>query len=206
MRPYLLSMETPNLTLDLCGGKVATRDGVAKERYKSLEECAAKRHIPTKVLSAAKNSEPLPHHGFQTNCHIKWDELQPWLSANYTTFLSNTLSPDNDEIAALEKRKLTAEVVKLENFNKERSRDYISRKLVLKTMHTLYGNLFAHYQRYLEQEQPQQCAGMTPLQLKQHNREFMIREFASLKNQENLWAACADISTVTEGATSNEPS
>lgn len=168
-------MELPNFNTETC-------------TYLSCKECATARNIDIEVLLAARATKPLPP-GMHESGRIKWHEFQPWFVEHYRELAATT----GDEREKLELRKLKAEVVKLENFNKTRSKDFISRKLVLKTVLTLYGQLFSQLTRYLEQEQPSRCEGMTALQLKTANKDYLSTLFSSLKNQSELWKDCQDL-------------
>lgn len=186
---------TPNLTLDLCGGRTVSRGGVTFERYDSLKECGEKRNIPYRVLlEASKQHAP----GIKANNSVHWEEIQPYLSQHYTELLTASLTHsmgDEGEREVLELRKLRGEVIKLENYNKSKSKDYISRKLVLRTVNTLYGNVFAQLSRYLEHEMPAKCEGMSAQQLKQYNKEFLVRLLSSIKHQETIWKDAGDVET-----------
>lgn len=176
-------MESPDLTLNLCGGKVTVREGQSKERYKSLAECSNKRNIPLQILSSAKAAEAIPHHGFKDNGSIHWDELQQWLADDYTLFVGETLTPANDKREELELRKLMADVIKAENFNKAKSKEFIRRKEYTRGFNTVVGNILNTFARYLIQEQPQQCNGMNANQILANNKPILNRMYAEWKNQ-----------------------
>jgi hypothetical protein len=185
-------IQTPNLTLDNCGGKTVKRNGADCEWFKSLKQCSTLRNIPVKVLHLARTANA---PGITVEGRIYWSELQPYLTDNFTRLLAESLprqNEDNDR-DKWELSKLKEEVVKLRNYNRTKSKDYISRKLVLKTVNTLYGNVFAQFQRYLEMEMPGKCDGMSANQLKAYNKDFLVRLFSSLKHQERIWNNADDI-------------
>jgi hypothetical protein len=186
-------METPNLTLELCGGLNVGSVNEPKERYRSLEECADKRHLSAKVLSEAKRSEPVPHHGFQSNGQIQWESCQPFLLEHWKPRFEEVALGEITEKEKWQLEKLKEEVIKLRNHNRTKSKDFISRKLVLTNVNTLYGNLFSQLSRYLLDEMPAKCNGMNAVQLKEKNSEFINRLFSQLKYQSEAWERAEDI-------------
>lgn len=185
-------MPQPNLTLDRCGGVMVGQND-PRERYNGLDHCSKERNIPVAVLKLCKASDTVPHHGFCRNGKVIWQDLQPYLSEHYHEYLAATLVVPDDEREKLELRKLAAEVTKLENYNKTKSKDFISRKLVLKTVNSLYANVFSQLSRYLLQEMPAKCDGMTANQLKAYNKEYLSRLLSGLKNMESVWGHADDI-------------
>ena len=185
--------EQPNLTLENCGARTVTKKGVICERYDSLEEISERRHIPKSVLKLASRKRA---PGIKGNNSIHWEEIQPYLAENYVQLLAESLRAQDeptDETAKLETRKLKAEVIKLENFNKAKSKDWISRKTVLRTIHRHYGNLFAQLSRYLVDEQPTKCEGMAANDIKQINKDYLVSLFSQLKHQEDVWTKAEDV-------------
>jgi len=176
-----------------CGGRLVGSGDNPKEWYNSLGECSKDRQIPFEILSRARAIAPTPHDGFTKNGRIFWQELQPMLEERYDEFAAQ-LPKEDREREILELKKLKEEVIKLTNFNKTKSKDFISRKLVLKTINSLYGNVFTQLSRYLEFEMPSKCDGMSSVQLKQYNKDFLIRLLSGLKNQEKIWREADDMS------------
>ena len=189
----------PNLTLDYCGGKNVNGDNGPYEWYVSLLECSEKRNIPFKVLLYTKKQQKVPHNGFVRNGCIKWNELQPYLKEHYFEFLASCpKDTDEESREVLELRKLKAEVVKLENFNKSRSKDFVSRRLVLKTINEMVMNTSAVLRRWLEQEQPFKCEGMSALKLQQMNKDILIQLFTDMKNCIVQVEQCNDLKDIEE--------
>ena len=156
--------------------------------YKSCKECSEARYIDIRVLIASKHILPKPP-GIQANGSIYWHHYQPWLIDHYSELVDNS----DTQREKLELRKLKGEVVKLENYNRTRSKDFISRKLVLKTVGNIYANVFAQLARYLLEESPSKNEGMSANQLKAANKEFLVSLFSSLKLQENIWQDAKDL-------------
>ena len=156
--------------------------------YKSCKDCAEQRYIPIAVLIASRHIIPKPP-GQKANGSIAWHEFQPWIIEHYSELVDN----HDTQLEKLELRKLKGEVVKLENYNRTRSKDFISRKLVLKTVGNIYANVFAQLSRYLLEESPSKNEGMSANQLKAANKEFLVSLFSSLKLQENIWQDAKDL-------------
>lgn len=188
-------MTMPNLSLEHVGGRVNRWNECIYATQGQLSEA---RNIPLCVLKAAKRkSAP----GFvQDKTIVNWAKLQPWLMEHYQECSSEieperTEEPKGDKRDRLELKKLEQEVKKLENFNRSKSADFISRKLVISTHKRIASEWTSLVSRYLIHEQPSKCSGMEEIALREANQEFITKASAILSTPLNEWEQAKDLET-----------
>jgi hypothetical protein len=172
------------------------RDENLKPNVKAL---AAWKNIPSKLLYLAK-SEGAP--GFRSNGNVHWTELEPWFNENRERLQaaiqeeveeSTEVSPQREK---LELAKLKEEVRKLQNYNRAKDEDFISRKMVLAANTALSTAITTELRRVFEQEQPIKTQNLPAEKILEINKEYLNKLFSKLQKPLHEWSKADDLEIV----------
>lgn len=182
-------VNTPNLSLEPCGGLIVSKNGQKLERYKSFKRLSAARGISLPILRIAASEQP---PGLGPDGGIKWELFQPWLVQNYNRLAlavqdKEKSNSDGDSEDKLRLEKLKEEIIKLRYENLGKNKEYVSRKLVIQTVQRIRDQVASYLRQKLENEMPPKCKNATELELKAFGKSLVDEIFAKLSKPVSTW-------------------
>lgn len=187
----------PNLTL----APLKARLNKGQELlYDNQSACALDRSIPKEILGLAKTK--LAPGFSSTKTIINWSSLQPYLFTHY-----DELKKELDDAKAakekdssldtrrekLELAKLKEQVIQLQNINKAKDADFISRRLVVSTLQKIITDYTTEIRRIYENEQPVKTQNLSADKIIGINKGYNDQLFNKLSRPLTEWNTAKDI-------------